>query len=182
MLFRSTGNKDLSARDLIQSLLMSTATPLIEESTGVAYSVRNQGAGLANVQNLVNAQSMILVDGQSDGKVKAELGDGEKGWSFSFRLYNLSGQDRAYTLDTSVLTTDTVTAEAEGKTYNLSADQMTALGAELTYSGDAVKDGQVTVPAGGSAQVTVELRIPAKTVEHMKALGYTNGFYVEGYV
>ena len=59
---------------------------------------------------------------------------------------------------------------------------MTALGAELTYSGDAVKDGQVTVPAGGSAQVTVELRIPAKTVEHMKALGYTNGFYVEGYV
>ena len=177
-----TSNKDLSARDLIQSLLMSTATPLIEESTGVAYSVRNQGAGLANVQNLVNAQSMILVDGQSDGKVKAELGDGEKGWSFSFRLYNLSGQDRAYTLDTSVLTTDTVTAEAEGKTYNLSADQMTALGAELAYSGEAVKDGQVTVPAGGSAQVTVELRIPAKTVEHMKALGYTNGFYVEGYV
>ncbi len=73
-----TGNKDLSARDLIQSLLMSTATPLIEESTGVAYSVRNQGAGLANVQNLVNAQSMILVDGQSDGKVKAELGTARK--------------------------------------------------------------------------------------------------------
>lgn len=43
---------------------MSTAMPLIEESTGLEYSVRNQGAGLANVQNLVKAQSMILVDGQ----------------------------------------------------------------------------------------------------------------------
>ncbi|MFR0733264.1 MAG: hypothetical protein ACLSHU_02760 [Oscillospiraceae bacterium] len=50
-----------------------------------------------------------------------------------------------------MLTTDTVTAEAEGKTYNLSADQMAALGAELTYTGEAVADGRVTVPAGGSA-------------------------------
>lgn len=69
-----------------------------------------------------------------------------------------------------MLTTDTVTAEAEGKTYNLSADQMAALGAELTYTGEAVADGRVTVPAGGSAQVKVEIQIPAKAVEHMKAL------------
>ena len=177
-----TGNEKLSQRNLIQSLLMSTAMPLIEESTGLEYSVRNQGAGLANVQNLVKAQSMILVDGQPDGKVKAELGDGETGWSFSFRLYNLSAADRTYTLDASMLTTDTVTAEAEGKTYNLSADQMAALGAELTYTGEAVADGRVTVPAGGSAQVKVEIQIPAKAVEHMKALGYANGFYVEGFV
>lgn len=37
-------------------------------------------------------------------------------------------------------------------------------------------------PAGGSAQVKVEIQIPAKAVEHMKALGYANGFYVEGFV
>lgn len=28
----------------------------------------------------------------------------------------------------------------------------------------------------------MEIQIPAKTVEHMKALGYANGFYVEGFV
>lgn len=59
---------------------------------------------------------------------------------------------------------------------------MAALGAELTYTGEAVADGRVTVPAGGSAQVKVEIQIPAKAVEHMKALGYANGFYVEGFV
>ena len=37
----------LSIRTLSQSLLMSTATPLVE-SDGEEYSVRNQGAGLAN--------------------------------------------------------------------------------------------------------------------------------------
>ncbi len=177
-----TGNEKLSQRNLIQSLLMSTATPLMEESSGCEYSVRNQGAGLANVQNLVNAQSMILVDGQPDGKVKAELGDGETGWSFSFQLYNLSSQDRTFSLDASMLTTDTVTAEKDGKSFNLTADQMTALGAEVTYTGKTVENGKVTVPAGGAAQVTVEIQIPAKTAEHMKALGYTNGFYVEGFV
>ena len=177
-----TGNERLSQRNLIQSLLMSTATPLIEESSGYEYSVRNQGAGLANVQNLVNAKSMILVDGQPDGKVKAELGDGETGWSVSFQLYNLSSQDRTFDLDASMLTSDTVTAEKDGKSYNLTADQMTALGAEVTYTGKTVENGKVTVPAGGAARVTVEIQIPAKTAEHMKALGYTNGFYVEGFL
>ncbi len=176
-----TGNEKLSQRNLIQSLLMSTAMPLIEESTGLEYSVRNQGRRPG--QRAEPGEGPVHDPGGRParrGKVKAELGDGETGWSFSFRLYNLSAADRTYTLDASMLTTDTVTAEAEGKTYNLSADQMAALGAELTYTGEAVADGRVTVPAGGSAQVKVEIQIPAKAVEHMKALGYANGFYVGG--
>lgn len=173
-----TGNKALTQRSLIQSLLMSTATPLIEESTGLEYSVRNQGAGLASVPDAVNAQSLILVDGQNDGKVKAELGDGKTGWRFSFQLINLSETDRTYALDDSMLTTDTVMAEG----YRLSADQMTALGAQITYSGEQVRNGKVSVPAGGAAQVTMEIQIPEKTARHMVAMGYTNGFYVEGYL
>lgn len=126
----------------------------------------------------VNAQSLILVDGQNDGKVKAELGDGENGWRFSFQLINLSETDRTYALDDSMLTTDTVMAEG----YRLSADQMTALGAKITYSGEQVRNGKVSVPAGGAAQVTMEIQIPEKTARHMVAMGYTNGFYVEGYL
>lgn len=109
-------------------------------------------------------------------------GDGTEGWSFSFDLYNLSDGEKVYDLDASILTTDTVVAEEEGKTYNLTADQMVSLGAEVTYSGETVANGRVSLPASGAARVTVEIRIPTKVQEAMKALGYTNGFYVEGFV
>lgn len=110
-----TGNEAFTARALAQSLLMSTAQPLVEEASGVEYSVRNQGAGLANIRNAVNAQSFLLVDGQPDGKVKAELGDGDQGWSFAFTLYNLTGNALTYDLDASILTTDTLVARTVGK-------------------------------------------------------------------
>lgn len=178
-----SGREDLSLRTLSQSLLMSTAEPLIEESSKEEYSVRNQGAGLANIQNVVDAQSFILVNGQEDGKVKAELGDGgENGWSFSFSINNLTDSALTYDLDTSVLTTGTVTAEENGTTYYLSTDEMTALGAEVTYSGSSVNGSKVTVGAGSASQVTVKIQVSAQAAEKMKSLGYTNGFYVEGYV
>lgn len=177
-----TGNKALPLRVLSQSLLMSTADPLLEESSGVEYSVRNQGAGLANMNNVVNAESFVLVDGQSDGKVKAELGDGKTGWTFAFSLYNLTDRGLTYDLDASILTTDTKSVQDGTKTHNLTADEMIALGAEVSYSGETVSQGQVTVPAGGSAKVTVQIQVTEKAAEGMKALGYTNGFYVEGFV
>lgn len=177
-----SGVSTLTQRNLIQSLLMSTATPLIEEASGLPYSVRNQGAGLANIENVVNAQSFLLVDGQPDGKVKAELGDGTEGWSFSFTVNNLTAEALAYKLDASILTTDTLVAEEDGHRYNLTADEMTRLGANVTYTGETVSHGQVTVPASGCARVTVTIQVPDKAVENMKALGYTNGFYVEGFV
>lgn len=72
----------LTPRVLIQSLLMSTATPLygIDEGELYTYSVFQQGAGLANINDLINADSYILMesdatDSYKDGKIKVELGD-----------------------------------------------------------------------------------------------------------
>ena len=91
----ATGNDNLTERQLVQSLLMSTAEPLVEhreeDGSAVRYSVRDQGAGLANVEKATSAKSFILVDGQPDGKVKAELGEGTA-WTFSFTLYNLTNK------------------------------------------------------------------------------------------
>lgn len=177
-----TGNEDLTVRALIQSLLMSTAQPLVEEASGVEYSVRNQGAGLANIQDAINAQSFILVNDDSDGKVKAELGDGDQGWNFTFTLYNLTDEAQAYDLDASILTTDTLVVKDGSKTHNLTADEMVALGANVIYTGETVTGNQVALPAGGSAQVTVSIQVTEEAVENMEALGYTNGFFVEGFV
>lgn len=174
--------KSLSQRQLIQSLLMSTAEPVIEKASGVEYSVRNQGSGLANIENLVNAESFILVDGQTDGKVKLELGEGTQGWTATFSLNNLTETEMVYDLSASILTTGTTVGEANGKIHTLSTDQLVKLGAVVTFTGEAVDNGKVTLPASGCTKVTVSIEIPESTVLDMVTKGYTNGFYVEGFV
>lgn len=78
--WREQGVDKSQTRSLSQSLLMSTATPLIESDSNCYYSILCQGAGLANVNDAINAHSYIRMDeeanaGAVDGKVKVELGD-----------------------------------------------------------------------------------------------------------
>ncbi len=97
----------LSARTLAQSLLMSTAQPLMEGEN--EYSPRRQGAGLGNAAAATTSPSYILV-GQTegnDGKVKAELGDDPERtgvYTFDFTIFNISDTLQAYAFDASVLT------------------------------------------------------------------------------
>lgn len=179
---KASGNEELTLRNLSQSLMMSTAKPLIEESSKMEYSVRNQGAGLADIEGVVKADSFLMVDGQKDGKVKAELGDGTDGWKFTFSVNNLTDSQEDYKLDAVMMTTDTVKANDGQKTHYLTADQMTKLGAKVTYLADGKKANKVTVPAGGSVKVEVSVEVDAQAVKKMEKLGYTNGFYVEGYL
>ena len=97
----------LTVRALSQSLLMSTATPLLEEDSGFNYyPVLRQGAGLANIGAVTTADSYILMaedatSGAADGKVKAELGDDPERtgvYSTSFTLNNLTDKEQRYTL------------------------------------------------------------------------------------
>ena len=110
---RETGlaeQEGMQVRHLAQSLLMSTAEPLFEEASGGQYySLMNQGAGMARVDLAIAADSYILVDGQTDGKVKAELGDdpGRKGvYSFSFTINNLTDEAQNYLLRADVFRQD----------------------------------------------------------------------------
>lgn len=97
----------LSRRQLAQSLLMSTAQPLTDASTGSFYPVIQQGAGLANVGDAIAATAYVTVDGQSDGKVKAELGDDPNRtgvYSFRFTLNDLTDQAQGYNLSADLFT------------------------------------------------------------------------------
>lgn len=100
---------NLSPRVLTQSLLMSTAEPLMDAESGSYYPVIQQGAGLANVGNAISASSYVLVDGQPDGKVKAELGDDPErtgAYQFSFTLNNLTEESQEYLLSAALFTQD----------------------------------------------------------------------------
>ncbi|MBR4424972.1 MAG: S8 family serine peptidase, partial [Oscillospiraceae bacterium] len=104
----------LSARQLINSLLMSTAVPMVNED-GDYWPLLQQGAGLANVGNAVNARSYILMDEEAtlfpdtarDGKVKAELGDDPErtgAYSYSFTVYPLSEEGTKFDFRTELFT------------------------------------------------------------------------------
>ena len=94
----------LTTRQLSQSLLMSTAVPMLA-SASAYHPVLQQGAGLANVGAAVSADSYItMADGSSagaaDGKVKVELGDDptrEGVYTATFAVNNMTDAEK--TLD-----------------------------------------------------------------------------------
>ena len=139
----------LSARQLAQSLLMSTAQPLTDAASGSFYPVIQQGAGLANVGDAIAATSYVMVDGQPDGKVKAELGDDPDRsgvYTFSFTLNNLTDAAQGYQLSADLFTQnvfeDFATSDGEwrkenGYDYNMAMylDKTTrALNAEVEWT------------------------------------------------
>ena len=104
----------VSARHLAQSLLMSTAEPVVDGNSGSYYPVLQQGAGLANVNSAIQADSYLTMaadatSGATDSKVKVELGDdpaktGE--YTFAYTLTNLKDEAAYYLFDTDVFTQD----------------------------------------------------------------------------
>jgi lactocepin len=134
-----TEKTGLTARQLTNSLLMSTAHPVFD-ANGDYWPVIRVGAGLGNVSDATNAQSYILMDenatifpdSANDGKVKAELGDdpdysGE--YSYKFTLYPLEGS-KEFTLRTDIFTQWL----AGNGGYGMLQDQGTVLlGSEVTY-------------------------------------------------
>ena len=115
----------LTKRQLTMSLMMSTATPLVDPDTGNYYPVIQQGAGFANIADMMRAKSFIMVEGTTvngkpvereaytdsyaDGKVKAMLGaDAERTgkYSITYKVTNFSDEDVAYDFSADFFTQD----------------------------------------------------------------------------
>ena len=146
---RNLAQPGLTNRALAQSLLMSTAKPLLEEASGSYYSLLRQGAGLAAVDQVIGSASYVLVDGQPDGKVKAELKDDPERtgvYAFSFTLHDLRGQDTPYTLSADLFT--------QGVLEDYIDKDQTELGLYMDTLTEAM-DVQVTFLADGKAVTPV---------------------------
>ena len=103
----------LAPRVVAQSLLMSTATPIMDPyNSGYYYPVLYQGAGLANIGNAVSADAFIMMapnanNSYDDGKVKVELGDDplKTGvYDYTFTLTNTGEGTNSYTFNTDLFT------------------------------------------------------------------------------
>ena len=167
-------------RALAQSLLMSTALPMVSPD-GYTYSLLQQGAGLVNINDALNAASYIYMGrdasaSASDGKVKAELGDDPEKtgvYSFSFTISNLTRKKQTYDLRADLFTQEISEGFLCGSTCGIDAD--------VTFTVNKKSADSVTLSAKGSRTVTVTIKLTDKTKEFFDA-NYKNGAYVEAYV
>lgn len=159
-------NQQAPLHGVIKNLMMSTATVITNEE-GMAYSPRQQGAGLINLKAATETPVILLGDdGQSKLSLGNDIGDNV---TFSFTAQNLSDEDVTY--DALALCVNGDDVNADGLVEGVTA---------LETTGIALPDA-VTVPAGGSA--TIDVRVDLDKVamkERMKV--FTNGFFVDGYV
>lgn len=185
----------LSARTLAQSLLMSTAQPMIEEVDGeyLYYPVLRQGAGLANIGSVVKAESYILMDetanaGAKDGKIKVELGDDpdRKGvYTIGFTIYNLTDSAKNYKLSADFFTQGLM---FDGGAFNLFGenDLLIAKNTMMLETETTFDCGNTAaVPANGKIHVTATVAIGADDKafldEYMTAGAFLEGFvYADG--
>ena len=185
---RGLSQEGMTDRALIQSILMSTATPL-QHVNGYYYPVIQQGAGLVDILAAVNADSYLLVDGQADGKVKVELGDDPQRtgvYSFSFSIHNMDGVERTYALSADMFTQDAflyytnAAAEEAGKEDEVSIYMDTATVA-MDFVAEWSTGELVTVPAGGQVQISVTLTLTEEQKQYLDEI-YLKGAYVQAFV
>lgn len=114
-----------------EALIMSTAEPAAEP-TGILYSPRKQGSGVANVYRAVTSPAYLTVNGDTP---KISFGDDDNRagvYRASFEINNLSDQEITYTLDGSALT-DQVDLSYEDQGYLFMSESSKNLDASVTF-------------------------------------------------
>ena len=128
---------DMPIREFIQNILVSTAVPLTYDAeSGLYYTPRHQGAGLANVFNAICAQVYLTVEGVDTPK--AELGDDPDRtghYTFDFNVTNFGSITAYYSLNTVVQTEDYMTVEGYEGVYFMSGTPL-ALDALVSHASE----------------------------------------------
>ena len=168
--------------DVVQNLIMGTARPLADadQSSGVLYSPRKQGAGLVDALAATTSSVYPTVVGAPEqSRPKADLGDGTKGWHFDVTLHNLGAAPVTYELSSQALS-----EIVDGGYFTEHSADWRGRGVEIQYSGAAsaaTEGASVTVPAGGEATVGVDVA-PGGEFASYVADNTPSGTFLDGFV
>lgn len=162
--------------DLVNSLLMSTASPS-RELDGTYYPVRRQGAGVANIANAIESGAYLSVEGSK--RPKAEVGSSKDGvYTYTATVHNMTGEAKSYTVDTTAMIETIKVINGESFASNSNRD-LTADEVKITYTGlDA--GNRITAPANGEATFSVKIELTAAGKQAYQD-NFPNGSYVEGF-
>ena len=181
---------DLTDRALAQSIMMSTAEPVVNNENDAYYPVIQQGAGMVNAAAATSADSYIKMQADAtaswaDGKVKAELGDDPArtgSYDFSFTVNNLDGRTHAYALSAELFTQalldyeeqsymDTLTTPLSAAvTWTVNGRATDSLSRDYDYNNDGrvdLEDGQLLLD--------VASKKPGAKLLNAKAIADLNG-------
>lgn len=126
---------DDELHDYVNSLLISTSTPVVyEEETGLTYSPRLQGSGLANAYSATKTKAYLSVDGNE--MPEAELFDDVDrtgNYNFAYHVNNFGEQAIYYVLSTNAQTEDVITDEL-GNFMSLTPKALSAATSESSNS------------------------------------------------
>ncbi|MCD7859526.1 MAG: S8 family serine peptidase [Firmicutes bacterium] len=171
--FKGMSRTDVA--DVVKQLLVSTAVPVVDESTGAYYSPRQQGAGLVNATAAVTTPAYITVEGQTVGKLELSDDPQKTGeYEIAFTLKNISNTSVSYDVSVVLMRPATETAESY-------------YGTEQTFMTDSdvviktVSLGTLTAAAGSSADFSQTVSLTAAEKAELNEL-FANGTYVEGFV
>ena len=169
------------AMTLAYALIMSTAVPA-KGSNGVTASPRKQGAGLVNLASAMATKAYLQVEGKE--RPKLELGDdpdktGE--YQMTFRVVNFGTEALQYAITPTVLTENAETKGDYGNVQVYFATQTSRdITAQTTWTTNC-SNNVVTVPAKGSADVTVTVKLSDALRKELTDT-FENGIYIEGYI
>ena len=164
----------LTARQLAQSLLMSTAEPMLANASSY-HSILQQGAGLANVGAAVTADSYItMADGSNagaaDGKVKVELGDDPArtgSYTATFTLNNLTDTEKVFDLGANFFIQAPTSDGVNMYMYTATA----LIGADIEW----IVDGAAIEPTGAYAGLDFNYDGVVNTDDGLEILNYAIG-------
>ncbi len=170
-------------RDLVTLLLMSTAKPMDEPGDDASYySVREQGAGIADVQAATSTPVYLTVEGdaapENGNRAKAELGESENGeWTFTVKLHNLSDAPASYTPDAHA-----ISDQVEDGLFLQDSRDWTGQGITVAFGGAAYDStsGKVSVGANSEAEYTITITCESAFTEWAQE-NTPNGTFVEGF-
>ena len=149
----------------VNQLAMSTAD-IVRNKNGLPYAVRKQGAGLVNITKATTTAAYISTfrNGEEMDKSKLELGDDKEKtgvYTMTFAINNVTGSAVSYNIGSIVMT------EGVSPIYTSHGDTTVTQNGYLLSPATAienVKNGTVSgstvsVPAKGSAEVTVKITL-----------------------
>lgn len=174
---------------VVNCLMMSTAD-IIYNQINLPYSVRKQGAGLANLISSIETTAFIRTyneDGTVMDKTKLELGDDESKagvYELNFTIHNFGTTSLTYDLSTIVLTegvSDTKTSHGE-TTVTEEGYLLTGAVTEILSVDGANPNGtSITVSANDMVDVSVRISLSDADKDYLDR-SFENGMYVEGFV
>ena len=187
--FPEIANDNVAVNAMVNKLMMSTADITLN-TNGNPYSVRKQGAGLANLLSSVETTAYITTydeDGNAMDKTKLELGDDPEKtgvYKMHFSVVNFGDTALSYNIGAYVMTEGVSDTKTNAGETTVTEEAYILEGASIEISsvtGGTLKDTKLTVDAGATADVTVTVTLSDEDKAYMDA-SFANGMYVEGFL